>query len=309
MKKNVILVLLCLLLAVVASSCSETKKENKVIPTTPKVGLLLMGSPSDKYSASYYGYRALKAVEEKYGIEITYNEYVTEANAPFLLSDYSKKGYSPVIVQGEALGEAVLSAGANYPDMKFVCIDGLVSKDNVSSYNILQEDLVEFAGAISAGLSIGNTVGYMELTGVESFKDSFEKGVKFIKTDGTLNYQEIDSVNKDYVNEISRFDRNNINSSGLYVNSIPLEDALKNINVKGVVIGGYLGDDPNRNGFVRLGIDYDTIYDLVYRDFLAAKPGQKSELGFKDNIFIIEDNGHIYGSLQSRLEELKKNLR
>ena len=309
MKKNIILVLFCFLVALVASSCSNAKKEDNEIPTTPKVGLLLMGSPSDKYSASYYGYRALKAVEEKYGVEITYNEYVTEANAPFLLSDYSRKGYSLVIAQSEALGEAVLSAGANYPDVKFVCIDGLVSKDNVSSYNILQEDLVQMAGAISAGLSTGSTVGYMELTGVESFKDSFEKGVKSIKTDGTLLYQEVDSVNKDYVNELSKFDRNDITSSGLYINSIPLEDALKTIDVKGAVIGGYLGDDPNRKGFVRLGIDYDSIYDLIYRDFLAKKEGHLTELGFKANTFIIEDNGHIYASLQSRLDEIKKNLR
>ena len=309
MKKNIVLVLLCFLLALVASSCSETKKEEKEIPTTPKVALLLMGSPGDKYSASYYGYRALKAVEEMYGVEITYNEYVTEANAPFLLSDYSRKGYSLVIAQGEALGEAVLSAGTNYPDMKFVCIDGLVSKDNVSSYDILQEDLVQMAGAISAGLSTGSTIGYMELTGVESFKESFEKGVKDIKTDGTLLYQGIDSVNKDYVNELSKFDRNDITSSGMYINSIPLEDALKTIDVKGVVIGGYLGDDVNRKAFVRLGIDYDGIYDLIYRDFLANKPGHQTELGFKDNIFIIEDNGHIYASLQSRLDEVKNNLR
>ena len=309
MIKKIILVLFCLLFIIVASSCDEIKKEDKEVSTIPKVGLLLMGSPSDKYSASYYGYKAFKAIEEKYGIEITYNEYVTKSNAPFLLSDYSKKGYSLVITQGEELGEVVLSAYTNYPDMKFACIDGLVGKENVSSYNILQEDLVEFAGAISAGLSVGNIVGYIELKGIESFKNSFEKGVKFIKTDGRLYYQEIDSTNKDYANEISRFYKDNINSLGLYVNSILLENALKTIDLEGVVIGGYLGDDLNRKGFVRLGVDYNAIYDLIYRDFLTAKSGQQIKLGFKDNIFIVEDNGHIYGNLQNRLDELKKNLR
>lgn len=309
MKKNIILILLCLIFVLVASSCSEIKKEDKQKPTISKIGLLLMGSPDEKYSSSYYGYKALKVIEEKYGIEIAYNECVTKDNILFLLSDYNKKGYTLVIIQGKELGEIILSACVNYPDMKFACIDGLVSKDNISSYNILKKDLFEFAGAIAAGFSTGNTVGYIEPVGVESFKDSFGKGVKFIKTDGVLYYQEINNIDKDYFNEISNLDKNNINSVGLYVNSMTVEAALRTINIKGVVIGGYRGDDFNRKDFVRLGIDYNVIYDLIYRDFLAAKSGQQVELGFKDNIFTIEDNGHIYISLRNRLDKLKENLK
>lgn len=314
MKKSILLVLICFLVALIASGCSETKKEDKEIPTTPKVGLLLMGSPSDEYSASYYGYYALKGLEEKYGIEITYNEYVSEANAPYLLSDYSRKGYQLVIAQGGALQEAVLSAGANFPDVKFVCIDGTAGKDNVSSYDIKQEDLVYMAGAISAGLTTDNTVGYMELTGVESFKDSFEQGVKAMKADGELLYQEIDSINKDYVNELAKFKRNEVNATGMYINSVPLEEAFKTINVNGVVIGGYLsnpekGIDESRSGYVRMGIKYDEIYDLIYRDYLAAKPGHVTALSFKENMFIIEGNGHIYSGLQDRLDDLISGLK
>ena len=257
----------------------------------PKVGLILMSSPDELHSEGYYGYLALKALELRYGVEIAYNENVTsEDGASYLLSSYGKNGYDLVIAVGEMFTGPMETLAGSYPSTQFVCINGSKSADNLTSYDLPDEDLAYLSGALTAAMSTGqNTIGLVLPEGEASMVDSFRKGAAAIRSGigvtefrvkGTASFEElVGNLNVSYIRSV-----------GLYVNSGDLETKMKESGISAAVVGGYRGaTEPSRASWPRIAFDYTLMFSRVYEDYLGGKLGGVGQsMGFREKFLYVD---------------------
>ena len=307
MKFKTMLAVAAVLMGLLLSACSMITKEEE---GPPKVGLLLMSSPDENYSEGYYGYMALKDLEKKYGVEISYNENVrNEANAGYLLNSFGRNGYDLVIGIGEMFTQPMADVAASYGDTQFVCINGTKSSENMTSFDLPDEDVAYLAGAMAAALALENNVGYLIPEGASSYIDDFKKGALTIKNTAAVEEVRIGSAIS-YEELVGYLNSRSITSAGLYYNSSELEDLLAENGIYCSVAGGLIGSTEKHQEWPRIGYDYSVILDIVYGYFQSGRlAGDTVELGFKDRAAFVEGYLGLSEEMKIRISAMAADLR
>lgn len=126
------------------------------------VSMLLAGQIDDK-GFMEAGYNGLIAIRDQLGAEIDYIDGIKPE--PELLADalrdLAARGPDMVIAHGGQNNGAAEIVAAEFPDVKFVVVQGAVTGANLSSYEVLQEESAWLAGAASGLLTKTGTVGHI----------------------------------------------------------------------------------------------------------------------------------------------------
>lgn len=294
------LIIIILVMTLLATGCDIISKEDE---GPVKVGLLLMSSPDDKNSEGYYGYNALKALENKYGLEIAYNDNVrNESNAGFLLNSYGKKGYDLVIGIGSMFQKPMLDVAPSYVDTRFVCIGGDISENNVLSYMLPVNDIGYIAGILAAGINENkaNGIAYVQNEMGTNYYEGFLKGVRDVNSQTPVMELLLKSDDT-FTGFVDNFKGNNIGVAGLMFYSASFEQVLGDRSYLFTTFGG--GVDGIE--MPRIILNYNLLLEMVYLDFLKGDVGAESiELNLSDDILSVYGLDILETAYRARVEAL-----
>lgn len=297
-KRSFIFIIAFFVIMLFTTGCGLINKEEE---GPIKVGLLLMSSPDDKDSEGYYGYNALKALENKYGVEIAYNDNVKNENdAGFLLNSYGKKEYDLVIGIGSMFQEPMIDVSPSYLNTKFVCVGGEVSEGNVVSYVLPNDDIGYIAGILAAGFNENksNSIAYVQTEMGVNFYDGFLKGVREVSSQSPILEYKLKS-DETYTGLVDKFKGKSVGTVGIMFYSAALEQILGDRAYLFTTFGGGV----DGIGVPRIIMDYDKLLELVYQEYLKGVDiGENVSLGLEDEIFNIYGLDLIDSSFRARVE-------
>lgn len=149
----------------------------------PKAALLLTAvSTSGNWDVE--GFKAFKAMGEKYGMETSVSERVSYAKTGQILRDYASRGYKLIIAHSAGYGGAVLEVAPEFPNAWFVVFSDLKSTEgrknvagwafNWNEYGYLEGVL---AGLMTKTKKIG-IVAPIPIPSINRLIGSFLEGVK-----------------------------------------------------------------------------------------------------------------------------------
>lgn len=127
-----------------------------------KVAMLIPGHIDDG-GFMEAGYKGLLMIRDKLGADIAYIDKVKPKKD--LLSASLRKlaaaGPDLIIAHGGQNSKAMVAVAPEFPNLKFVVVQGNVRGSNLSSYEILQEQSAWLAGAAAGLLTKTNVVGHI----------------------------------------------------------------------------------------------------------------------------------------------------
>ncbi|WP_198649984.1 BMP family protein [Zobellella maritima] len=129
-----------------------------------KIAVLIPGKHNDNgfMEAAYSGYEKIKA---ELPIEASYVSNISATSDPALLTEAMRKlaqdGPDMIIAHGGQCNGPAEIVSQEFPDIKFVVIQGHVQGPNLSSYVVRQEDSAWLAGALAGLTTKSNVVGHI----------------------------------------------------------------------------------------------------------------------------------------------------
>ncbi len=118
-------------------------------------------------------------------------EMQSEAQREQALRRFAEAGFSPVITAGFAFADPINNVAADYPDTKFVNIDGWLPEvpENVLLINFQEHQGSYLVGMLAAMESKSNTVGFiggMDIPLIRHFACGYAQGAKAVNPDITV---------------------------------------------------------------------------------------------------------------------------
>jgi basic membrane protein A len=155
----------------------------------PKVALLLPG-PINDGGWNAIAYNGLKLIEENYGVEVAYSEYVATSDMEEMFHNYASQGFGVVMGHGFEFSDAASKVAPNFPDVKFVVTSSdITNGSNLAAIRVNTAEQGFIAGVTAALLSETGTVaalGGMEIPPIVNFIGGFEAGAKYANPDITV---------------------------------------------------------------------------------------------------------------------------
>lgn len=172
MLKRVISIVLCcmmLLACLAATACAPTAsgdsdnaatqapQATEATATEPpvekklKIAMICSGAINDG-SWNTSGYNGLLAIGEKYGAETAYSEQVSIDELPTVLRSYGREGFDIIIAHSMEYDEQMKRIAPEFPETKFVTVNGFSSGDNLYAVQFKYWELQYFVG-LAAGLT------------------------------------------------------------------------------------------------------------------------------------------------------------
>lgn len=142
-----------------------------------KVAIVLPGVITDK-SFNQAGYEGVERAAKELGIEFAYSEKVAQPDQPEALADYARRGYNMVIGHGGEFQDAVDKVAPNFPDTKFIIVNGTKAGGNVAIMSFDFAGLGYVMGYVSGKVSETGKGGYI---GAQKLKFYVELGEGFAK--------------------------------------------------------------------------------------------------------------------------------
>jgi basic membrane protein A len=138
-----------LLITACGTPAAETPPEEEA---AVKVALVMPGSIADQgyNSAAYAG---LIAIEENLGAEVAYTEMVPIAEYEEAFRNYAAEGYDIVIGHGFEFGDPIEVVAPEFPDTKFLVVNGIVAGENYASLLHQNHQTAYVCGYIAARMS------------------------------------------------------------------------------------------------------------------------------------------------------------
>jgi basic membrane protein A len=150
-----------------------------------KVALLTEGAVNDGgWNAS--ALRSLNAIEEQFGAEIAYTEKVERAQMEQVLRTYARQGFDVIFGHGFQFSEPIETVAKEFPETKFIAVNGYVSGDNYYSTNFKFGELGYFTGMTAGLMTKSNVVGMVaavESPTVTADVDTFIQCAKEVNPD------------------------------------------------------------------------------------------------------------------------------
>lgn len=182
MKKIVSLSLVISTLMATLVGCGSQQSANeKEENDAPKVAVILEGPISDM-SWNATAYNGLLMIEEL-GAEIYYQESVPVSSLADSINTYANSGIDLIYLSTTSYADVGFDLAPEYPDTKFVLINGDESKDNLTTIAVSDAEQGFMLGVISALLTQTNKVGFvggLEIFPIVNAAKGFEQGVAFI---------------------------------------------------------------------------------------------------------------------------------
>ncbi len=119
-------------------------------------------------------------------------EITSEAQREMALRSFAEKGFSPVITTGFSFSTPIANIAADYPDTKFVTIDGFVDPGehpNVLSVLFAEQEGSYLVGMLAAMASETGTVSFvggMDIPLIRKFACGYAEGAKAVNPDITV---------------------------------------------------------------------------------------------------------------------------
>jgi basic membrane protein A len=125
-----------------------------------RIAMILPGPITDNDWNSV-GYNGLEAAAKALGVEVTYAENVTDADAERVLRDFAQRGYGLIFAHSFSFGDAALNAAEDFPNTIFMA--GTASKlmPNLGTYSNPDYQGAYLAGMLAAGTSKTAAVGWV----------------------------------------------------------------------------------------------------------------------------------------------------
>ncbi len=119
-------------------------------------------------------------------------ELQSEAQREQALRRFAEAGFNPVVTTGFSMSSPIASVAADYPDTKFVTIDGFVdpgAHPNVLSILFAEHEGSYLVGMMAAMATESATVGFvggMDIPLIRKFACGYAQGVKSVNPDATV---------------------------------------------------------------------------------------------------------------------------
>ena len=119
-------------------------------------------------------------------------ELQSEAQREQALRRFAEAGFNPVVTTGFSMSSPIAAVAADYPDTKFVTIDGFVdpaAHPNVLSILFAEHEGSYLVGMMAAMATESNTVGFvggMDIPLIRKFACGYAQGVLAVNPDATV---------------------------------------------------------------------------------------------------------------------------
>ena len=151
------------LLLVLAAGCKKPAENTPAAGTTEfKVGLVADESGINDQSFNASAWRGLQNAEKELGVKVLPSESREQSDFTRNLRSFAKQGYDIVFASGFSMQDAMKLVAAEYPDTKFVIIDGdNPGTPNTASVKFKEHEGTFLAGILAAGMAKSGTIGFV----------------------------------------------------------------------------------------------------------------------------------------------------
>ena len=154
---------------------------------TPAV-IFDMGGKFDK-SFNEAAYTGAERFKEEAGIDYLEFEVTNESQRDQALRRMARRGADVVVAVGFSFATPLEQIAKEFPDTKFVIIDGVVEQPNVQSVVFKEHEgsfLVGMAAAMASQTGKVGFVGGMDIPLIRNFAHGYEQGVKHVNPDAEV---------------------------------------------------------------------------------------------------------------------------
>ncbi|MGR3617664.1 MAG: BMP family lipoprotein [Paracoccaceae bacterium] len=147
-----------------------------------------LGGKFDK-SFNEAGYHGAQRWAEETGGKYLEIELQSEAQREQALRRFAESGANPIVTMGFAMTNPIEEVAPDYPDTKFVNIDGWANLPNVLTISFAEHEGSYLAGVMAAKASKSGTVGFiggMDIPLIRKFACGYAQGVKSVNPDATI---------------------------------------------------------------------------------------------------------------------------
>ncbi|MHB1394819.1 MAG: BMP family protein [Clostridia bacterium] len=317
--KKLLIVLIIMLIGTAFVGCNPNEVSNN--SSGKKVALLLVGTINDAgWSESTY--KGFMKAQNEFGFEGAYSENLQLPDFESAIRDYATKGFDVIVLSSADFSEVAKTVTPDYPDVKFVLINGQVAMEpNLANYRPNTPEAGFIAGAFAGLVSESNTVGIIggkKLPPVQDATAGFVAGAKYTNPSAKVLTSYIDSFTD--ISKGTEATLAMIEGGADVVCSNTGQAALGTISVakdKGIYAVGYIEDQYK----VAPGtVPFSAIQDvggIVYLGIKAAVGDDfKPELvlvGAKDGIIKLSDfykmgNKDVPQEIKVKMEETYKGI-
>lgn len=166
MKKLRILILFVFLLGVLAGcapAAEEPVSEEPAAEEQLRVAMIFNTTIKDGGYAQA-GYEALMALKDKYNLEVSYQESVTDATVKDVLRSYAADEYDLVYAHELYFTEAVNEVAPEFPDVKFGVTGYLADHPNVVALDATNWEGVYLAGVVAGMMTETNKIAMVTVS-------------------------------------------------------------------------------------------------------------------------------------------------
>lgn len=166
MKKFSILMLFVILMGVLAGCSTETKEpasEELASEKSLRVAMIFNTTIKDGGYAQA-GYEALMALKEKYNLEVSYQESVTDATVKDVLRSYAADEYDLVYAHELYFTDAVNEVASEFPDVKFGVTGYMADHPNVVALDATNWEGVYLAGVVAGMMTETNKIAMVTVS-------------------------------------------------------------------------------------------------------------------------------------------------
>ena len=161
-----------------------------------RVALLLPGSINDKgWNAS--AYEGLMTMEKEHGIDVAYQENVTQSDMEGVFWDYASDGYNLIIGHGYQFGDAAEKVCVEFPDVDFVVLNGNNSNGtNLCSYSFTGWETGYMGGALAGLITETNKIGAIGAEDTPAISNAllgFKAGAEAVNPDAEVTITYVNS--------------------------------------------------------------------------------------------------------------------
>ncbi len=153
--------------------------------TAFRVAMVFPGAVNDK-SWNQAGFTGLERIKNELGVETAYLEQVPSTDWEESLRTFASQGFSLVLGHGDQFSEPSKKVALEFPDTKFVVVNGAYTAPNLASIALFDEQVSFLAGVVAAKMSQSGKVGYiggLEIPPVIRNGKGFEQGAKYVNPD------------------------------------------------------------------------------------------------------------------------------
>ncbi|MHA7875506.1 BMP family lipoprotein [Roseivivax sp.] len=150
-----------------------------------------LGGKFDK-SFNEAGYNGAERWAEETGGSYRDIELQSEAQREQALRRFAEAGFNPIVTTGFSMSTPISNVAGDYPDTKFVTIDGFVDPEafpNVKSILFAEHQGSYLVGMLAAMASESGTVSFvggMDIPLIRKFACGYAQGVKAVNPDATV---------------------------------------------------------------------------------------------------------------------------